>query len=627
MVRHRLLSELLAGPVGVVEAGAGYGKSVLARQFQRELGVATAFVPAGPQDDDPAILMGSLRRSFVASKLSDLASATDVGDPAVAGERLLDALARLHVPLLVVLDDAHHLRQPQVAALVLRLARGLPAPHRLIVTGRRLADGLEPLRRLPATVHLDTRALEFTELEASALIGGYLRRQPSSWELSVLLESTQGWATALVLAASSQATVEGIGPARDRGGRREVTIAPLLDPVMALLRPPERAAVTQLAHLPLLSADIADAVSGADGTLHRILAVGLPLTQAPTGLTQAPTGWWEMPGPVAAYLASGSELAPETARAAAGVYQRHGELLAALRTLLAARLPADAARMLAAVAVGTVEDIGWATLRDVVADLPPAAVHQHPRVLLHLARAAETAHRADVRGQALARAARIVDSHPDGTDQVFRREVDAERARDLMWDERCREQARALAASVVASAGADETAARARALDVLGRLASWFSDDGVDAEAETLLLASARLARRAGQRTWEAQALVAVAMGFYFALCRNDRALATLDEVLAQLPSWSVYRALVQSFRSDVLIELGRFAEAEASIDEIREIGRAYHEEWVIAYASWTEAALASYSGDRARTVRSVLEAEAHRDETPVMRSRWCSTA
>ncbi len=165
VVRSRLLAELLGGSVGVVEAGAGYGKSVLARQYQRELGVATAFVPVGPPDDDPALLMGSLRRSLATSRLSDLASATDVVDPATAVERLLDALAQLPVPLLVVLDDAHHLRQPQVTALVLRLARGLPAPHRLLITARRLAEALQPLRVLPAAAHLDTRALEFTELE------------------------------------------------------------------------------------------------------------------------------------------------------------------------------------------------------------------------------------------------------------------------------------------------------------------------------------------------------------------------------------------------------------------------------------------------------------------------------
>jgi len=80
VVRNRLLSQLRASSVALVEAGAGYGKSVLAWQYRRDLGVAAAFVPLGPPDDDPAILMGSLRRALLASKLSDLASATDVAD-------------------------------------------------------------------------------------------------------------------------------------------------------------------------------------------------------------------------------------------------------------------------------------------------------------------------------------------------------------------------------------------------------------------------------------------------------------------------------------------------------------------------------------------------------------------
>jgi ATP/maltotriose-dependent transcriptional regulator MalT/DNA-binding SARP family transcriptional activator len=610
VVRNRLLSQLRASSVALVEAGAGYGKSVLAWQYRRDLGVAAAFVPLGPPDDDPAILMGSLRRALLASKLSDLASATDVADPAAGVERLLDALAGSRVPLLAVLDDAHHLRGPEVTDLVLRLARSLPAPHRLLVAARQLSPGLEPLRTIAAAAYLDTAALEFTQQEASALAAGYLGRQPSGWELNVLLEATRGWVTALVLATSSKASVDGLARGQGPASRDDMTVAPLLDPIIALLRPADRGAVVQLAHLPMLSAEIADAVSGADGTLHRIIAVGIPVARTPTG-------WWEMPGPVSAYLASQHELAPQTASIVAGAYEQHGEPLAAIRTLLAARLPAAAARTLANIAVDKVEDIGWATLRDLVAELPRPAVQEFPRVLLHLARVAEMTHHADIRTDALARAAAILDEQAEQAEQadpVFRREVDAERARDLMWDERTRAQSRTLAASVVANAGEDETTARARALDVLGRLASWFSADGVQPEAEALLLQSARLARRIGQRTWAAQALVAVAMGFYFALCRYERALATLNEVLAQLPARSLYRATVQSFVSDVLVELGRFGEAEASIDEMREIGQAYREEWAIAYASWSEAALASYAGDRDRTVRAVLEAEAHRD-------------
>jgi LuxR family transcriptional regulator, maltose regulon positive regulatory protein len=604
VVRHRLLGRLQANPVALVEAGAGYGKSVLAWQFRRGLGVAAALVPVGPPDDDPAVLMGSLRRALLASRLSDLAAAMDVADPATAAERLLDTLAQTNVPLLIVLDDAHHLCGQAVTELVLRLARGLPAPHRLLVTARRLAPALEPLRALTGGAHLDTKDLEFTPPEAAALAAGYLGRPPSSWEVNVLLDATKGWATALILAASAPASVGGLR--HTRGRAEEMTIAPLLDPIIRLLSPPDRDAVVQLAHLPMLSAEIADAVGGTEGTLHRIIAVGIPFARTPAG-------WWEMPGPVVSYLTAQHELTARTASTVALVYERRGELLAAVRTLLAARLPLDAARTLAAIAVGKVEDLGLATLRDLIEELPGEAVRENPRVLLHLARLAEESHRADIRAGALARAAALLGAGGAG-DAVLRREIDAERARDLMWDERWRAQAKALAAEVVANAAADEITARARALDVLGRLASWFSAEGIRPEAEPLLLESARLARRVGQRIWAAQALVALAAGFYFALCRYDKALATLSEVLAQLPARSIYRVNVQSFLLDILVEQGRFGEAEACVEEMREIGGAYHEEWALAWAGWAEAALASYSGDRERTVRAVLDVEAHRD-------------
>ncbi len=176
-----------------------------------------------------------------------------------------------------------------------------------------------------------------------------------------------------------------------------------------------------------------------------------------------------------------------------------------------------------------------------------------------------------------------------------------------MWDERTRAAANELAASVVA-------ARRPRASWPAGPVpwtcwAAWprgSAPTGCGPRPRRCCSNPAGWRARIGQRTWEAQALVAAAMGFYFALCRNEQALATLDEVLAQLPARSTYRALVQSFRSDVLIELGRFAEAEGGIDEMREMGTAYREEWMIAYAAWSEAAIASYSGDRARTVRAV---------------------
>ncbi len=118
-------------------------------------------------------------------------------------ERLLDTLAAARRCRCWSSSTTHTIfAARRSTGLVLRLARGLPAPHRLLVAARRLAPGLEPLRTLPAAC-LDTSALEFTQPEARALISSYRGRPPSDWEVRVLLEATRGWATALVLATSS----------------------------------------------------------------------------------------------------------------------------------------------------------------------------------------------------------------------------------------------------------------------------------------------------------------------------------------------------------------------------------------------------------------------------------------
>ena len=64
-----------------------------------------------------------------------------------------------------------------------------------------------------------------------------------------------------------------------------------------------------------------------------------------------------------------------------------------------------------------------------------------------------------------------------------------------------------------------------------------------------------------------------------------------------------------------MLIERGRRAEAQASIDEVRLLGRAFSERWASAFAAWSEAKSASYAGEREATLRAVVEVERHRDD------------
>lgn len=598
--RERLVDRLGAARVSLVEAGAGYGKSVLASQYRQALGVATATVPLGEPDAAPGLFVASIRRALAGARLSDLLAATDTAAPEAWVDRLLDALAAREDPVLLILDDAHHLAGPESAALVLRLVRGLAAPHRVLVAARSMTRALEPVWSLPEAVRLDTQSLAFSEDEARELMqrlaGGEV---VTDHAVRLALESSGGWATALVLGlAAASAGQNGSGGAPDPVGRP-------LRGILAAMDPGDRAVATQLAHLPFVSVELCDRIAGRIGSFERIVASGIPLARTDTG-------WWELPSPVAQHLAAQAPLQARSAREAADVLWAGGEILAALRILLDHGESGAAAARLGALDPRRLDDLGFASVDDLVEALPEAALAEHPRILVSLARLAETAHQSERRGRLLARAERLVAAERD---PELRREVQAEQARDLMWDGRTREAAGALAREVLAASGPDEITARARGLDVLGRLASWFSPTGPRPEAERLLLESGRLARRIGQRTWAAQALVALAGGFLFALCRFEEALDVLDDVLGELPVRHRYRAMVQTFRAEAFTELGRWGDAEAAIAEIRAVGAGCREPWVLAYACWQEAQLASYTGDAERCKRAVREGlDRHRD-------------
>ncbi|MHB1835562.1 MAG: BTAD domain-containing putative transcriptional regulator [Solirubrobacteraceae bacterium] len=598
--RQRLIAPLLAAPVGLVEAGAGYGKSVLAAQCRRAAGVASAYVPLGETDQDGGSLAASIFWGLAGSGLSDLVAAVDGDDPATRLERLLDVLSGPGPELLLIVDDAHHITDPEAIAAISRLAERLPDRHRLLIAARSFAGAGERIWGLDRAVRIDTAALAFTAHEAAELIALRSGRRPTAHEVDLLLEETHGWATALVLAAGSPASANVARVGEDPVGSR-------LRGILVRLSGDDRRALAQLGHLPLLSSELCDLITGRAGALRRLVHAGIPLARNESG-------WWELPGPVAEQLAAHAPLSSETAVAAAEAYVRDGALLPALRVLIRSGCRTEAAATLASTPPNQVERLGLATLREFIEALGDSAVCAHPRALLHLARAAEVDHQAQLRASALSRAGRIVARAGPDADPRLARELDAELARDLVWDEATRGEAAAVARSVLETAGEDELMARARALDVLGRLASYFSPDGPRPEGDELLQEAARLARRAGQRTWAAQALVPLAVGSHCAQCRYERALGVLDQALADLPARNRYRALVLSFRADTLIEVGRGAEAEGSIAEMRELGRWSGEEWMLAYASWTEAILASFRGDAAATVAAVVDAERHTD-------------
>ncbi len=605
------MSALLEAPVGIIEGAAGYGKSVLASELQHSLGIACAWVSLGAPDAHPDVLVASIRRALGAANLSDMFAALSGTELEQWPDRFIDALSASAEPLLIVLDDAHHLECGEAAALVARMAKVLRPPHRLVATARRLPASLTPLRQVDATC-IDAYDLAFNENETAGLVRRILSREPLEDEVSSLLDATGGWASALLLALSGTSRRHSASQRRWTAPERHALIASLLDNILEQLSATERDGLCTLAHLPYVSPELAARLTGSNDMFDRVMAAGVPLLPTAPGL-------WEMPGPVTGYLSGLTPLPARAAWMAASVLRSDSQVMPALRMLIESGHLERAAAFLADLTPAEAEGLGWAEIRNLVEALPDSTVSLHPRILVHLARTAETPDRMAMRRACLARASEIVRTGSDAMAAIGR-EVQAEHARDLVWDERTRDEAGELAMSIVSSSGADEVA-RPRALDALGRLRSWWSKDGPHEDAQELLEESARAALLIGQPEWAARTLLPLAMGLYFGTCRYERALASIDRSLALLAARSPVRAFSLSFRATVLNELGRFAEAEAALSELRHLARTLGEEWIVAYAWWSEAELAALSGDRDRTERAIFEAHRHRsgwfDETP----------
>jgi len=602
LLRMRLTSRLSGARRGAIWAAGGCGKSALAGELRETLGIATIEARLDPDDQGADRLIERIRRALRRAGRSDAFALVDeAGDPAAALESLLNFLAEEREPILLILDDVHHAGATS-HRLLAGLAEDLPQPHRLLLIGRESPLQGELRARLEDSVSLDTEDLAFTRDEVADLARRQADIQLSAEEAEALRHATEGWAAAVVL------TIGRLASATDRSAElRELTeqtsiLAHLISELLSSLSEPLREGIVQLAHLPLIAAELGHAASrGAVPDLFsQALRAGVPLTRVREG-------WWELAGGIQEVLAGIAPIDPAVAQQAAGVYTRAGEVGAALAVLMRAELPEAAAGLVADLPPDRLDRVDYGELAPLVKAFPPAALERHPRVLVHLARACEPAAQLRARTAALERAEAIAAP----AESPFRRELAVERARDLVRDNRA-EEADAMASAVLEQAGEDEMSTRARALDVRGRAAALRGDDESLREAEDLLGGALVLCRALGQESWAAQVSLALADRVLYARGQHDLAVAEIDALLTGLGGRSRYRAVTMSVRATILIDCGRFAEAEATFAEMRRLIEATGDERAAAYLAWTSSQVFSQRGEVASTQAALREVEAH---------------
>lgn len=590
VARPRLLAELERAPLATIVASGGFGKSVLAADLRRRLGIASAEAVLEGQVEDADQLLAELRRGLRRAGLSDIAAALAASSSAA----VVEALERAGEPVLLIVDEVQRASGP--AARVLgELAGSLPEGARLVLVGQALDAELRRSTDTLGAVRLGADELAFDAGEIAALLAEALGREPSAAQLEDVGRLTSGWPAATALVAAGLAR----GP---DGEMREPSAdtAPLrgpLDDLLAGLDDDERRRVAELAHLPLLSDSVAEACAG-PGSLQLIADTGLPLR------TGRP-GWVQLPDPVRDALAERSPLPVPAGRASASAYADAGELPTGLALLGRAGDRDGIAALLAERPWQELEALDLAELRAIIATLPPESLAAEPFALVQTARLAERKGDFELRRQLLAQALGLVSAPKQ------RREVEAELAATLAMLEPGDSVVRD-AEALLETTDASEAVVRARALTALARVAAWRGDPGSMLLAERQLGEAAVLCRLAGETEWEAQTLTSLGYRVEFARGDLDQSITHMSAALALLPQAGSERAAVATFLAEALAYVGRFEEAEATLREAATIGRRLGDHRAQAYAAWTGVTLASLRGDTASVLERARAVELH---------------
>ena len=465
--RVRLTSQCADAPVVVVEAAAGFGKSVLGA----ELALAWGAVPiaiALEHDRIPGSLFLSriVAAASAAGYTEAAAAALALGDDAAGAIDAITASLAAECCAFVV-DDAQEL-SPDAAALLERLAAKLVGAQHLVVLARALPPGAERLRRADH-VHLEAADLTMDDHETLDLCRRGFGIEVAQASAAALRVATGGWTAATVLAASRVArtgeTLEQVAGVRLDSRGHVDAVARILSEAVASFSPAERRALAQLARLPLLDADLVDRSIGAPGLFARAFAGGIPLTSV-----REP--WWEVPTVVREHLATIAAPDRDVLRRAANAYVGRGESLAALETLLACSEFDAAGAVLASVPPSVIEPMDVVELLGIFERLPLSVVDANPTVLLHVARRLRVGARFEHSNRLLDRARAIA---VEAGDEGLRRAVDAEHAHELVRELRP-EDARGAARAVLDDAGPTEQMTMARAYQALAMALCWQKD-------------------------------------------------------------------------------------------------------------------------------------------------------
>ena len=276
VLRSRLLARLNAGlhhKLTLISAPAGFGKTTLASAWIAECGRPAAWLSLDEADNDSTRFLSYFLAALqmIAPTIGEeLVAVLEAPQPPPIDSlipMLLNQIATLPQPALLVLDDYHVLHARPIDQALAFLVERLPPQLHLVITTRE--DPPLPLARLRARGQLtELRAadLRFTPAEAGAFLTQVMGFSLSAEDVAALEVRTEGWIAGLQLAAlSMQRQPDLSGFIRTFAGDHRYILDYLVEEV--LQRQPEhiRSFLLQTSILDRLHGSLCDAVSGQEG--------------------------------------------------------------------------------------------------------------------------------------------------------------------------------------------------------------------------------------------------------------------------------------------------------------------------------------------------------------------------
>jgi LuxR family maltose regulon positive regulatory protein len=240
------IAEGLRGPLTLITAPAGFGKTTLVASFMVNCGLPIAWLSLDKDDNQVerflSYLVAALQETdnTVGSGAAQLLRAARQEPPEAVLTSLINDLDTAGGEIVLVLDDYQFISSQAVHEGVAFLLEHCPITFHLVIASR--SDPPLPLIRLRARgkmVELRAGDLRFNEPEAAQFLNDVMDLHLNAGSVAVLEERTEGWITGLQMAALSMRHREDVpGFIKGFSGTNRYILDYLLEEVMAS-QPPE----------------------------------------------------------------------------------------------------------------------------------------------------------------------------------------------------------------------------------------------------------------------------------------------------------------------------------------------------------------------------------------------------